>query len=71
MDATISSLQSAQIKVKGLHNQTLGDDHLGASVGMLWIDVEGTSYWGSNQAANTDFISRITNRGVARGVSMG
>jgi hypothetical protein len=72
MDATIESLSSANIRIKGMHNQTLSDEAVvGASVGMLWIDVEGTEYWGSNQAANVDFISRITNRGVAHGVSMG
>jgi hypothetical protein len=72
MDATIASLSSANIRIKGMHNQTLTDESVvGASVGMLWIDVEGTQYWGSNQASNVDFISRITNRGVARGVSMG
>jgi GH25 family lysozyme M1 (1,4-beta-N-acetylmuramidase) len=40
------------------------------SVAYLLAD-SGTDYWSSNQGANTDFISRITERGRARGVSMG
>lgn len=70
MDATIDSLNAANVRIAGLHNQTLKEG-VGASVGMLWIDVEGTDYWSWDQGANTDFISRITNRGVARGVTMG
>jgi hypothetical protein len=31
----------------------------------------GTQYWGSSHSSNVDFITRITNRGKARGVSMG
>jgi molybdopterin/thiamine biosynthesis adenylyltransferase len=42
MDATISSLSNANIRITGMHNQTLADANVvGASVGMLWIDVEG------------------------------
>lgn len=72
MDATINSLNAANIMIEGMYNQTLKDEaNVSAKVGMLWIDVEGTQYWGSNQASNTDFISRITNRGKSKGVSMG
>jgi hypothetical protein len=43
MDATIASLSSANIRIQGMHNQTLADESVvGASVGMLWIDVEGS-----------------------------
>ncbi len=42
-----------------------------ATFGMIWIDVEGTSYWSTDQAANTNFIVAMANEGVAKGVSIG
>jgi hypothetical protein len=38
---------------------------------MLWIDVEGSQYWGSSQSANVNFIVAMANEGVARGISIG
>jgi hypothetical protein len=39
--------------------------------GMLWLDIEGTQYWSSSTSNNVDFLQRMVNQGIARGVSMG
>lgn len=43
----------------------------GAKFGMLWIDVEGTSYWSSTPSKNVDFIQSMVDEGVKKNVSIG
>lgn len=72
MDDTINYLSSHGVytmkegEVKGTSNSTLG-----VTVGMIWLDIEGTDYWSSNTDNNVNFLTRMVNEGKARGVSMG
>jgi hypothetical protein len=43
----------------------------GAKFGMLWIDVEGTSYWSSTPSKNVDFIQSMVDEGLKKNVSLG
>src|SRR3546814_6150363 len=45
--------------------------NVGAKVGMLWIDVEGTQYWSSNTGNNVNFIQQMVDEGKCQGVSLG
>eukprot|EP00981_Chlorochromonas_danica_P014183 scaffold7537_cov179-Ochromonas_danica.AAC.4 len=72
MDDTVSYLRS--------HNFRLGSQEgvgasanstLGATVGMLWIDVEGTDYWSSSTSNNVNFIQSMVNEGKNQGISLG
>jgi hypothetical protein len=45
--------------------------NVGATVGMLWFDIEGTQYWSSSASNNVNFLQSMINEGKARGVSMG
>ena len=46
-------------------------DNLQAKVGMLWIDVEGTSYWSSSTSNNVAFIQDMVNEAARQKVSIG
>jgi len=50
---------------------TLKDVAVTATVGMLWIDVEGTQYWSSSPSANVNFIQGMVDEGNNRGVVLG
>lgn len=77
MDDTINSLKSAGVKLLGVNSddkETLlkaNNGTLGATVGMLWIDVEGTQYWSSSTSSNVDFIQGMVDEGLKQGVSLG
>lgn len=69
MDATISNLANHGIMLHS--NTTILQKNVGASVGMLWIDVEGTSYWSSNTSNNVNFIDRMIKEGQKKGATIG
>jgi len=70
MDTTIDYLASHSVRLAKMgENRT--ESTLGATIGMLWIDVEGTQYWGSSTSSNTDFIAAIAQRGRDRGYNIG
>ena len=71
MDATINYLSANNVALQGLDGVKSDNSTLGVKVGMLWLDIEGTQYWGSSTSANTDFIVAMANQGKARGVSLG
>lgn len=77
MDDTINSLKSHGLKILGVNSEdkeTLmakNNGTLGTTVGMLWIDVEGTQYWSSNAANNVNFIQQMVDEGNRQGVSLG
>ena len=78
MDATIDYLASHSLYLTGsTEAKAMGagvngtNSALKATIGMLWVDVEGTQYWSSNQQSNVNFIAEMINEGVARGVSIG
>ena len=70
MDTTIEYL-SSHVNIEGLDGFKRTNETVGATVGMLWLDIEGTQYWGSSTSANTQFIVDMAARGKARGVSIG
>jgi hypothetical protein len=78
MDDTLNSLKSHGLKILG-HNsegdrETLmanNNGTLGATVGMLWIDVEGTQYWSSSAQNNVNFIQGMVDEGLRQGVHLG
>ncbi len=41
------------------------------TVGMLWIDVEGTEYWSSSTSSNVNFIQQMVDEGNRQGVTLG
>mmetsp|Transcript_22534 Transcript_22534/g.32930 ORF Transcript_22534/g.32930 Transcript_22534/m.32930 type:complete len:211 (+) Transcript_22534:39-671(+) len=43
----------------------------GAKYGMLWIDVEGTSYWSSSTSNNVNFIQGMVDEGLKKNVTLG
>jgi len=43
----------------------------GSKYGMIWFDIEGTQYWGSNTANNVNFLQQMVDEGKKRGVTMG
>lgn len=73
MDDTINYLSANNLHVSGTLEAKAASVNgtLGATVGMLWVDVEGTQYWSSSTSNNVNFISEMINEGVARGVSIG
>mmetsp|Transcript_18862 Transcript_18862/g.31557 ORF Transcript_18862/g.31557 Transcript_18862/m.31557 type:complete len:236 (+) Transcript_18862:231-938(+) len=76
MDDTISYLAAHDVKVlkKGQLREEAGnstDGKLGATVGMLWIDVEGTQYWSSSTSSNVNFLTDMVNEGVKKGYNIG
>lgn len=69
MDTTIDYLAEHSVhisKVGEASNSTVG-----AKVGMLWLDIEGTDYWSSSTSSNVKFLSEMVAEGKARGVSLG
>mmetsp|Transcript_12612 Transcript_12612/g.27664 ORF Transcript_12612/g.27664 Transcript_12612/m.27664 type:complete len:163 (-) Transcript_12612:562-1050(-) len=67
MDDTISYLSAHNVKVlkKGeLRPVASGNstEKLGATVGMLWLDIEGTQYWSTNTANNVNFLTSMAVR---------
>jgi hypothetical protein len=76
MDSAINSLQAAGLKhlprVVGTNSSSeIKEENLAVSYGMLWLDVEGTQYWGSDQQANSDFLEAMANQGIKRGITLG
>ena len=52
-------------------NGSLAADNLRATVGMLWLDIEGTQYWGSSTSNNVAFIQDMVNEAARQKVSIG
>ena len=76
MDQAINNLRSAGLKHIARspgQNDTVAikPEELGTSYGMLWLDIEGTQYWGSDQQANTAFIQAMADEGHKQGVTLG
>ncbi|CAM9668161.1 unnamed protein product [Ectocarpus fasciculatus] len=77
MDDTISYLSSNGVSLLGVKtedSETLMSKYngtLGATVGMLWIDVEGTQYWSSDPSSNVNFIQEMVDEGNRQGVNLG
>ncbi len=77
MDDTINSLKSYGVSLLGVNTPsresllTANNGTLGATVGMLWIDVEGTSYWSTSTSNNINFIQGMVDEGVKQGVHLG
>ena len=77
MDDTINSLKAHSLSILGVNSDDKesllknNNGTLGSTVGMLWIDVEGTSYWSSNQQSNVNFIQGMVDEGLKQGVSLG
>jgi hypothetical protein len=72
MDDTIDYLASHNVRLlkKGEVRDT-NSTNVGATVGMLWLDVEGTQYWSSSPSNNVNFLQGMVDEGNARGVSIG
>lgn len=72
MDDTINYLSSHNVRLlkkgelRGEYNSTTG-----VSVGMLWLDIEGTDYWSSSTSNNVNFLKQMADEGDKRGVSLG
>lgn len=72
MDDTIDYLAANNVFLSQKHaleaNQTVK-----ATVGMLWIDVEGpqSSYWGPTAEENVAFLDAMVQEGLKRGISLG
>ncbi len=72
MDATINYLSAHNVKLASAGEAGRSfNTTLGATVGMLWIDVEGTSYWSSSAANNVNFLHGMVNQAKNRGVNLG
>ena len=71
MDDTINYLASNIIKHVKRGELQGNSTNLGATYGMLWLDVEGTDYWSSNAQSNINFLQEMVDRGNARGVTLG
>ena len=64
---TINNLEANGIATAA--NATEGTNSL--AIGMLWLDIEGTQYWGSSTDDNVAFISDMVDEGEKLGVSLG
>jgi hypothetical protein len=73
MDAAINNLSGSGITFASKNETTAPEKRLGstAKFGMLWIDVEGASYWSTTTSNNVNFIQGMVNEGVKRGISIG
>jgi GH25 family lysozyme M1 (1,4-beta-N-acetylmuramidase) len=73
MDDTINSLKSYGLSLASVDSPSRDSLNatLGATVGMLWIDVEGTSYWSTSTTNNINFIQGMVDEGVKQGVNLG
>mmetsp|Transcript_5589 Transcript_5589/g.13975 ORF Transcript_5589/g.13975 Transcript_5589/m.13975 type:complete len:229 (+) Transcript_5589:25-711(+) len=72
VDDTINCLQSSGIKIlqKG-QERPLNTTSTSATVGMLWMDIEGTQYWSSSSSSNVAFLTEMVNEAEARGYVVG
>jgi hypothetical protein len=70
----------AYLKNHNLHIAREGDmvenpgnltTEVGATVGMLWLDIEGTQYWSTNHQSNVNFIQGLVDEGKRQGVTLG
>lgn len=73
MDDTIDYLASHSMYLNGTkeHLAATNGTALGAKIGMLWLDVEGTQYWSSSASSNINFLQGMVDEGKKRGVSLG
>ena len=77
MDDTINSLKAHGLSILGANSESKdslllkNNGTLGSTVGMLWIDVEGTQYWSSSPTNNVNFIQGMVNEGLKQGVTLG
>jgi len=71
MTDTVNYLNSHNVLLAKKGENLKGNSTLGATVGMLWLDVEGTQYWSGDCNSNINFLQRMVNQGHALGVSMG
>jgi hypothetical protein len=74
IDDTIDYLASHALYVHGTKEHLAATNNgtaLGATIGMLWLDIEGTQYWSSSTSNNVNFIQGMVDEGRARGVSLG
>jgi hypothetical protein len=77
MDDAVNGLKVAGVNILGVDTEdreTLmakNNGTLGATVGMIWIDVEGTSYWSTSASSNVNFIQQMVDEGNRLGVHLG
>jgi len=73
IDATISCLQAHKLSFmpRAEREAYNGTEPIGATYGMLWLDIEGTQYWSSSTSNNVNFVSSMVNQAAARGVHLG
>lgn len=73
IDDTINYLSSHAVTVmkEGELAESYNSTSVGAKVGMLWLDIEGTQYWSGSTTNNVNFLSSMVSEGKARGVSLG
>ena len=73
MDDTLNCLANGNVRVlkEGEVMDSSNSTTTGATVGMIWLDIEGTQYWSSSASNNVNFLQGMVNEGKARGVSMG
>jgi len=74
MDDTVSYLAAHNVKMANFGEAPVANNNngtVGATVGMLWLDIEGTQYWGSSTSANVQFLSEMVAEGKARGINLG
>lgn len=75
MSDTVAYLKSHNLRVarNGEYVANPGNvtENLGATVGMLWLDIEGTQYWSTNQGSNVNFIQEMVDEGKRQGVTLG
>ncbi len=72
MDDTIDYLASHNVRM--LKEGELRDHHngtVGATYGMLWLDIEGPDYWSTDPSKNVNFLQGMVDEGKKRGVSLG
>lgn len=75
MKDTVSYLKShnLHLAVEGEDTSNPGNltANVGATVGMLWLDVEGTQYWSTSSSNNINFLQRMVDEGKRQGVNLG
>ena len=77
MDDTINYLASNGVSLLGVNAEdkemlkSKNNGTLGATVGMLWLDVEGTDYWSSSASNNVNFLQAMVDEGNKQGVTLG
>ncbi len=73
VDDTISYLANHAIIAKG-ENEIIDASYnttTGVKYGMLWFDIEGSSYWSTTKSNNVNFLQAMVNEAKAKGVSVG